>query len=374
MQVLELNDQELTLYASDAQIIRSEPAAAAVVDDNLVFGDVALEQSRISPQYFNNRYLGNATAQQLPSPIGTAHNLADLVFHHLASYPLADEPLAVLTPSHFANEQLGLLLGICQELKIDVRGFIDLSLAQTLSVGVPKAFQVLDLEWHRLSITRMESSAATVSASGHRVWEGRGLNHFIEGWMGVIADEFMQQTRFDPLHRGDSEQQLFQQAYAWLKGGLKTRISIRGNENDRELDIEPDRLKAKTFQRLEGLDLDTDLPLVLTDRALRVPFLSELVNGMHHNVVSTNTKQSIRTHIAELCEELPADSIGRLSATAIRTESVTTTNIQTTSEAATHLLDEQHHAHLVTGITQEPINIGDKVTVDGTPYRAIKVF
>ena len=376
MQVLELNDQELTLYSAGAEVVRSEPAAAAVVDKRLVFGQAALEQSRVSPQYFNNRYLGNATAQQLPSPIGLAHNLADLVLHHLSTYPLAQEPLALLTPSHFANEQLGVLLGICQELNVDVKGFIDLPLAQALTAEIPDTFQILDLEWHRLSVTRIDNVDSNLSISGHRVWEGRGLNHFIEGWMGVIADEFMQQTRFDPLHRGDSEQQLFQQTYAWLQGGLKTRISIHGNENDRALDIEPDRLRAKTRQRLDGLEFDTTLPLVLTNRARCVPFLPELMANLHDHIVAADTNASIRAHIAELCGELPTNSIGRLSSTAARAQSLPVAKTQTITEGATHLLNERDQAYPVAKLTptQKRLNTGDEIIVDGMRYRAIKVL
>lgn len=374
MQILELNDLSLTLYGEHGDVIRSEPAATAAQNGDLLFGDDALARSRVSPQLFNSRYLGNPTAQALASPIGAAHNLADLIYHHLKQYPL-DEPLAVLTPSYFTNEQLGLFLGICQELKIGIRGFVDLGLVQSLANAPNGSCHLIDIEWHRLTLSQLQAQDGHLSVVGHRVWEGRGLNHLLEGWMGVIADQFMQRTRFDPLHRGDTEQQLFEQTYAWLQGGLNSKVSIQGTDSERELDIEVDQLRDKTQQRLEGLDLDQSVPLLLSDRVKRIPFLAENLRHIYAQVDMADSAGSLKSYLHEVCQELPIDAVTRLSKTKMRRQSdAVITPLPARVSGATHLLDDAHRAHPIGSFdlksTPQP---GEQLTLDNQSYIAIKV-
>lgn len=376
MQILELNDLSLTLYSSQGAVIRSEPAATASHNGELIFGHGALARSRISPQLFNSRYLGNPAAQVLPSPIGAAHNLADLIYHHLRDYPV-EEPLAVLTPSHFSNEQLGLFLGICQELGIKIRGFVDLGLVQSLAAPLESDYHFIDIEWHRLTLSQLQARDGHLSVVGHRVWEGRGLNHLLEGWMGVVADQFMQRTRFDPLHRGDTEQQLFQQTYAWLKDGLNLRVSIQGADSDRDLDVEVERLKDKTQQRLEGLDFDPDTPLLLSDRVKGIPFLADNLKRIHDRVAEADSDRSLKSYLSEVCQELPQDAVTRLSTTRIRRhpdQVSAITPIPALSSSTTHLLDADYMAHPVAAfdLANRP-QPGEQVRLNDQTYTAIAV-
>ena len=377
MNILELNDHELNLYDQAGTLIRSEPAAAAFKDDTLIFGEPALALSRVSPQTFNNRYLGHAAAQPLPSPIGPAHNFADLVYQHLRTYELQNKDLTILAPAYFTNEQLGLMLGICQELEINVRGFIDLGLAQMLSEAPGSSFTLIDLEWHRMTATHFSAQSGKLTVSGNRVWEGRGYNHYVEGWMGVIADEFIHRTRFDPLHTGDTEQQLFDQTAAWLQEGLATRIVVASNGDERELEIEMQRLADKTRQRLEGLDLDPNQPLLLSDRVARVPGLEPRLSELHGNVSRANSAESIRVHLPTLCAELPADKITRLSTSTTRASPTQPTTVQSHASLATHLLDKDNVAHPMQAFgdaVQVSLKPGDSIDLAGETYQAVRVL
>ena len=373
MHVIELNDHELALYSSEGKQLKSEPAAAAVIGQELVFGAQALSQGRIHPQGFNNRYLGSTTAEPLPSPIGPAHNFADLIYQHLATYELAGETLVLLTPAHFTNEQLGLMLGICQELGIAVRGFVDSPLMQSMAGVAESRFNILDIEWHRLTLTTVTQDEGYTSVENNKVWEGRGLNHLIEGWMGVIADEFMHRTRFDPLHRGDTEQQLFQQTYAWLTQDFNARIVISGSENDRELEIQRERVAEKTQQRLEGLDIDPNVPLFLTARAQSVPDLHEILRRGHQSV--NRLTGDWTSYLGEVCQELPTDRVTRLTKTASRASSVAPVIDAPVQELATHLLDEDHSALPLSAFAglDQTITVGQSVSHESRTYVAIKV-
>ena len=376
MNILELNDHELNLYDQAGTLIRSEPAAAALKQGELIFGEPALACSRVSPQAFNNRYLGHAAAQPLPSPIGPAHNFADLVYQHLRTYELQKKDLTILAPAYFTNEQLGLMLGICQELEINVRGFIDLGLAQMLSEASGSTFTLIDLEWHRMSATHFSAQSGALAVSGNRVWEGRGYNHYVEGWMGVIADEFIHRTRFDPLHTGDAEQQLFDQTSAWLQEGVATRIVVASNGDERELEIEMQRLTDKTRQRLEGLDLDRNQPLFLSDRVTRVPGLEALLSELYGNVSRANSGESMQAHLPTLCTELPSDKITRLSTSTTRISPMQAATVQSVA-LATHLLDKDNVAHPMQEFSDAMlVNLkpGDSIDLAGQTYQAVRVL
>ena len=265
------------------------------------------------------------------------------------------------------------MLGICQELSIEVRGFIDAPLLQSIAATAEARFNILDIEWHRLTLTSVHQNEGYTSVESNKVWEGRGLNHLIEGWMGVIADEFMHRTRFDPLHRGDTEQQLFQQTYAWLNQDFNARIVISGTENDRELEIQRERVSEKTQQRLEGLDLDPNVPLFLTARAGSVPDLIQILSRSYSSVHSLPNDWT--AHLDEICRELPTDRVTRLTKTATRISVADVPIQQPVTEYATHLLDEAHIATPLSAFSDlaSDLPVGQSVSHKSKNYVAIKV-
>ena len=128
--LLEINDWRLSCYTPQGQCIYQQAAAALAQNDQLIFGDAALAQSRVQPQTFNVQYLSRLSAEALPRPMGSAQNQADLIYYHLRSmqneYALSD--VVVAAPAQYSDEQLGLLLGIADEAGLSIQGFVDLSL------------------------------------------------------------------------------------------------------------------------------------------------------------------------------------------------------------------------------------------------------
>ena len=92
-----------------------------------------------------------------------------------------------------------------------VQGFVDLGLAIALGVPASADFHVLDIELHRMTISEIHVDGQQRNVQQSTAIDGIGASNITEGWMNVAADEFVQKTRFDPLHAGQSEQQLFEQ-------------------------------------------------------------------------------------------------------------------------------------------------------------------
>ena len=272
---LEINDIELRAFDAQGNLITQSTAGAAWLDQQLVFGQQAIAQSRIRPQHFNQRYLANIGSQPLQTPLGTAQNHADLIYQHLLALELPAMPWIVGIPGYLSNEQLGLLLGICGEAKISVASFIETGLVAALHGELPSRFHLLDIEQQRQVLSAYTTEGATRSWLDTNTHEGLGTSHITAGWMAVVADEFVTHTRFDPQHTGSTEQQLFDQVLAWYGTADlgDQRIQIGEGESLRSIEISRQLVYDKLSQRLANLDLAHVEELVVTNRVAKVPGL-----------------------------------------------------------------------------------------------------
>ena len=230
MITLEVNDWQLTAWDERGECLLTQTAGASTAPGQLTFGDAALRHSRSHPQRFNNRYLYSLAADPISGDLRPAQNHADLIYHHFKQLQLpGDQPVALCVGGHVTNQQLGLLLGICQEAGMRIAGFIDAALAQSLQVPASSDYHVLDMELHRLTLSHVAVGAGHRESTQTLTLDGAGAANIIDGWMNVIADQFVQKTRFDPLHAGNTEQQLYDQVRAWLTDPaiVERRVSVK---------------------------------------------------------------------------------------------------------------------------------------------------
>ena len=253
--LLELNDAALSLYR-DGDPIYQQPAVALVGPEGAAFGAEALKRARLQPQQVNQRYLARLNADPLPRPGQGIANHADLVYRHLLEIgALADEPLAVAVPGFLTRDQLGVLLGIAEEAGIRIRGFVDSAVLMGSVAELRPSTWLLDLHATRCCLTELRASDADGQAVSRGAVEdiaGFGRNACLDGWANLVADRFVQDTRFDPLHAADSEQQLYDQLHAWA--GRQTlgelAVAVRQGDAARQVRIGAIALRDKLMQRL----------------------------------------------------------------------------------------------------------------------------
>lgn len=376
--ILELNDWQLTTRNNAGSEIASEPAAASDANGELIFGAPAQSLSRQSPQQYNNRYLYTLAPEPLPRDLGPARNQADLIYHHLRSLNLTDnDGLLIGVGGHVTNEQLGLLLGIAQELQIPVRGFIDNALAYGLDAPASSSFHVIDIELHRLLISKVEVTSQQRSISHCAAIDGAGMAAILEGWMNVIADDFVHKTRFDPLHAAASEQQLFDTVSNWLGQSTLTdqRIRINHGESIRELEVSAGELSDKLSQRLSAVDFTQLGTIGVTERVMAVPFLSDLLASRVDAVLPLESASAGR-NFSQLGEGLATDQVRRVtsgSSSLMSDLPATTAAADTDLQSATHLLQE----HIAFAFDHPAVSdyidaatgsaTGESVTINGRP-------
>ncbi|MGI9234890.1 MAG: FHA domain-containing protein [Woeseiaceae bacterium] len=283
-----LNDFAISVINED-RILYREPGFALLEDNHLVTGNEAYASARLKPRRIQNRYWFDLKTIPLGDPRFQHMSTADLVSQQMediwrrVSHP--GDRLAIAVPPYMATDNLGLLLGIAQELDIDVVGMVDAAAAATrrhYEHGVPVH---IDLGLHAAMLTRLlQEGQAQVERTA--IVDDCGLLALFDNWVRVIAEAFVQQSRFDPLHTAETEQVLQNSMFDWLSVAASAdkvpmEVEYRGIVHRAELEtIEWVAAAAPVYQsivsQLRALYRAEDTPAIqLSDRAARLPGLAE---------------------------------------------------------------------------------------------------
>lgn len=283
-----LNDATITVANAD-RILYREPGFALLDDEHFATGNKAYLNARLKPRRIHNRYWSDLKATPLSDPRFQHMSTADLASRQLEDiWKQVSRPgdrLAIAVPPYMGNENLGLLLGIAMELEIDVVAMVDAAVCATrrhYQHGVPVH---IDLSLHAAMLTRlMQEGQAQVERSA--VIEDCGLLALFDNWVRIIAEAFVQQSRFDPLHTADTEQVLQNSLFDWLAVAASSdkvpmEVEYRGIVHRAELEsIEWVAAAAPVYQnivsQLRALYRAEDTPAIqLSDRAARMPGLAD---------------------------------------------------------------------------------------------------
>jgi len=380
---LDINDWQLTARDGSGDVLMRQLAGASSVNGKLEFGAEAAHFSRSHPQQFNNKYIYSLAPDPIAGDLRPAQNHADLIYHHLRALGLpASEPVVLCVGGHLTNQQLGLLLGICKEANLPVLGFIDAALAQSLSVPASDDYHVLDVELHRMTLSRVSVADGQREASQTTTLDGAGAANIVDGWMNVIADEFVQKTRFDPLHAGESEQQLYDQVSAWLSRDEigDHRVSVTNGNASRDIEVSAALLAEKLDQRLSGFEFEQVQRLVLSPNAKSIPGLGELLSSKVENVTACKDAD-LADNYQRLAAELDPQEVRRITSIAVDPSGPTAVESNehaiSPQAVATHLLAE-HVAYAIDSPRFGPhidseVYPGDVLDCDGQRFVAIRL-
>lgn len=209
-----LNDARVRLF--DQQGLQLSDSATLVArGDRLTSGETALAQCRIHPTHSYNQHWAqlNQTPFSRALP-GYRHN-ADLAFFQLRHWlqgTEADE-LVIAHSLAYDASQLALLAGLVQATGKKVSAFINQALLQSAALaddGLPAGhFFHLDLSLHNARLTELRWQQGALAVVGQTQIADQGLAPLYQAWLKQLARECVRQSRYDPLHSAEAEQQLF---------------------------------------------------------------------------------------------------------------------------------------------------------------------
>ncbi|HXV63266.1 MAG TPA: FHA domain-containing protein [Vicinamibacteria bacterium] len=202
--VLELNDAGILAMRSGVETPVLESPGYAVLDDGILLtGTPAERVARLKPRFRHTRFWDALDREPLAKPFPRKLTNADLVHAHLNGIWSELRPgvreVVLVVPGFYEDEQLGLLLGVARACGMPVTAIVD------SSVGCPASSSIyLDLFLHR-------AAATTPGSREVRTDDEVGLTSLRDAWAALLARSFVRQTRFDPLHRAETEQQLHEE-------------------------------------------------------------------------------------------------------------------------------------------------------------------
>jgi hypothetical protein len=283
-----LNDAGIVVV-NDSQILYREPGFALLEDDHLITGIDAYSNASMKPRRIQNRFWSQLHTEPLRDGRFQHMSAADLVSRQLEqiwqSVSSKGERMAVAVPPYMSNENLGLFLGIAAELNIPIVAMSDAAVCATRRRYENAVPVHIDISLHASLLTRlMQEGQAQVDRAV--VIEDNGLLLLFENWKKVIAEAFVQQSRFDPLHTAETEQMLQDRMPGWMTQASSTarvpmEVEYRGISHHAEVEsLELIAAAAPVYQTIvsnvRALFKAEELPAIqLTDRAARMPGLAD---------------------------------------------------------------------------------------------------
>ncbi|HNP65532.1 MAG TPA: hypothetical protein PKH39_16485, partial [Woeseiaceae bacterium] len=282
-----LNDAGIVVVNGD-RILYQEPGFALLEDDHVITGAAAYASAKLQPRRIQNRYWSDLRADSLPDRRYRQLSAADLVSNQLEQMwkQVASEGdcLAVAVPPYMNSENLGLLLGIAAELSIPIVAMCDAAVCATRRQYEHAVVVHIDLSLHSSMLTRLMQEGQ-VQFERTAVIEDNGLLLLQETWLKIIAEAFVQQSRFDPLHTAETEQMLQDRMPGWLAMAMSSAsvpLEVESHGMSHHAEIESLELVAAAAPVYQGIvsNLRTfyraeETPAIqLSDRAARLPGLA----------------------------------------------------------------------------------------------------
>lgn len=310
MLCLELIDAGLILTqqrGEDVTVLSEAPGVAVLEDAATVTGEPAMQRMRVKPLQAQTNYWRALSTESLTRPSRLVRTTADVAFAQaselLEPHKSDSEGVLLAIPAGHSREQLGLLLGVINETGVNVSGVVDAALAACSLEPAPARALHLDLELHQALLTVLDY-AGTKGGGDHgglkrnryEIAPRRGMMALHQTWMQMIAENFVRNTRFDPLHDASSEQRLLNMLPTWLAElAGKEKLTLSMQFGDRPLEVEVERsqfvaaaephyaelLRLVQDARVAGLPIE----LRVSQRVASLPGLSDRLSTLRDCVL-----------------------------------------------------------------------------------------
>ena len=201
-----INDAGIAVVDAN-RILYREPGFALLDDDQLSTGKAAYSQARMKPRRIHKEFWSNLHTQPLADRRFQHLSPADLVSQQLEQVwrqvSGSGDQLVIAVPAYMTADKLGLLLGIAGELNLPVAALVDAAIAATRREYKGAVPVHVDLSLHSTLLTRI-AQAGQAQVDRSELVDG-GVLALYDAWIRVIAEAFVQQSRFDPLHTADGK-------------------------------------------------------------------------------------------------------------------------------------------------------------------------
>ena len=404
---LELNDAGIIAAAGtparllelDGQAMES-PGFALSQKDGLLVGKEAEGKAHLFPRQTLNRFWDQLDTEPLEQPAKYApQSQAEIVYHHLTHIWQAiqkhGDEVVLVVPHFYDRQQLGLILGIAQELSMDVKGFVPMALAAS-SVACPgQMLMYLDIHLHRIEVNYLKQGEEYLTIEDSAMAAGKGQIHLHRDWVETIAQEFVGSTRFDPLHLAASEQELYDRlpdVLSHLQHNSAMVFDMINAGATYSITLKPDLFAHKAqaiyedvCRLVEGLrnkygKKEPVLVLQLSHRISRLPGFREILSTIEDTQIIELDRGAAANGVLEiwrqLCDQHNTEGISFFTSRPWQ-QSRSKYDVELSPETADMLPTHLLHRSVAYPITNKPLSIGrerdSKTTCVQIPSRASRI-
>lgn len=279
----------------------TSPGYAVLNKKQVLIGRAAEGVAHLQPRKILNHFWDQLSTEPIEHPVKQVRNQAEVAFIHLAQIweqiRAFGDSIVIAVPDHYARTQLGLLLGMAQELGVRVLGYSPMSITSAVNPEPGEFLLYLDIHLHRMELTCMRQ-AERLYLSDSMTLPGKGLLYWHKEWVEAIASEFVHTTRFDPLHRAETEQELYHRLpkiAAELENSATASIQLKAGQSTYRSAISIEQLLSRNadcinelhraivqIRAQQGLAPDAPVTLLVSHRIASLPGvtrnLSDIVN------------------------------------------------------------------------------------------------
>jgi len=373
-----LNDAGISVLDNE-RILYRQPGFALLDENELKTGDAAFANARIKPRQIQNRYWFDLQTTPLPDRRFQHLSSADLVSRQLEQIWSAvahrGDRLVVAVPAYMNSSQLALFLGIAAEIGVPVIAMVDAAIAATRREYRNAVPVHVDLSLHATLLTRI-SQPGQAQTERAEIVEDSGLLALNDAWLRAIADAFVRQSRFDPLHTAETEQVLQNQLAAWIfaasaNEAVEMEITHRGILHSAVIEsLALIAAAAPVYQRiisrLRALYRAYETPAIqLSDLAARMPGLGDMLSARVGGQVFLLEAGATARGLISRCRDM-AVAEGGISLLRTLPWDQSPVSVQASQRAdqggrPTHVLFE----HVAYEIDERPLNLGSQPDSDG---------
>lgn len=349
--ILELNDAGIQVSIA-GELILSSPGYAVLHNDVLHIGEDGLKKVRLYPGWTNNRFWQRLSTEPIPNRTDHIRHHADLAFCHLESVwqqisSRADEVIFAV-PGSFDAQQLGLLLGMARECGMPVSGLIDSALASVCEQKSTQTIMHLDIQLHQIMLSVFQQGEMLTRTESSQIAEV-GLFTCWDRWANIIADLFIQNTRFDPMHEANSEQQLFNQLPDWIKnfGDRKAcDFALELNQRKHSVSVSSEKLLTactsiypQIVQQIRNrIPAGQNIKLCLSDNFSGFPGLAASLNLLQNCEIIHLPANAAASGISQHLDAIHSTEESTHYITQLPGDNSGTSSAPSSNQLATHLL------------------------------------
>ncbi|MDY6983323.1 MAG: hypothetical protein SV422_09555 [Pseudomonadota bacterium] len=223
LHLIELHDHAISVRAPDHTLLVRSPGFANIAGGAPMYGDAARQRARLHPREHFTQFWSQLNLDPLPVKHRQIRHAADLAHGHLSAItqPLQMNDGAIIgAPGTYNRNQLAVLLGIVKQLQFDAVGLVDLALLQAAGSPADESV-ILDLQLHQAVLSRFRRVDGHLTREHVIAVPFAGLLALQEAWTGLITDEFILQSRFDPLHTAETDQYVYDRLEQWIAALLE---------------------------------------------------------------------------------------------------------------------------------------------------------